>query len=29
LLIMNCFLAGSLLSFFGGVHWLTLLRRRI
>lgn len=28
LIFMNCFLAGSLLSFFGGVHWFTRLQRR-
>jgi hypothetical protein len=27
LMFMNCFLAGSLMSFFSGVHWLTRLRR--
>jgi hypothetical protein len=29
LAFMNCFLAGSLASFFGGVHWFTSLRRRV
>ena len=29
LVFMNCFLAGSLASLFSGVHWLTLLRRRV
>jgi len=29
LFFMNCFLAGSLASFFWGVHWFALLRRRL
>ena len=28
LLFMHCFLAGGLLSLFGGVHWFALLRRQ-
>lgn len=28
LFFMNCFLAGSLGAFFGGVHWFAALRRR-
>jgi hypothetical protein len=29
LMFMNCFLAGSLVTLFGGVHWFALLRRRL